>query len=319
MKQLNNETIHFFYYMSKKHLILIFSTAIISGVSIFLNSYAVQLANPTQYTFVRNLLIVLLISACLLWGRVRSQFKHIDGKQWALLALVGILGGGVAFILFFKGLAITPGPVGSFLHKTLFIWVALLAPIFLRERIRPLFLVPAVALLWGNFLFLGVKMQFWSWGMVMILAAAIIWAIENVISKHLLNQGVKPFVIIWSRMTFGAGLIFIYLLAGAGLPSVGQISLNLFFWLMVSAVLLIGYMSTWYVGLSRVPVTLASTILLLGSPVTLIFNWMFVGKTLIADQILGIVLIVAGTIFAVYLFIDIAKQLNTKYDTTPIR
>jgi len=78
-------------------------------------------------------------------------------------------------------------------------------------------------------------------------------------------------------------------------------------------------MSTWYVGLSRVPVTLASTILLLGSPVTLIFNWMFVGKTLIADQILGIVLIVAGTIFAVYLFIDIAKQLNTKYDTTPIR
>ena len=39
-------------------------------------------------------------------------------------------------------------------------------------------------------------------------------------------------------------------------------------WVLFTAALLLGYVLTWYVGLKQVPVTVATCILLLGSPIT---------------------------------------------------
>ena len=298
--------------MSKKYLFLIFTTAIISGISIFFNSFAVQLADPTQYTFARNLFVVLIIFSLLLFAGVKNQFSKLTKRQWLYLILVGLIGGSIAFILFFEGLAQTSGAAGSFIHKTLFVWVAFLAPLFLREKVKEIFFIPAVALLFGNFLLLKVNFNDLTWAHLLILSAAFLWSIENILSKHLLNRQISPLTIIWSRMTFGAAFIFIYLLITSNLPLITDFSPSILIWIVISGLMLCGYMLTWYYGLSRVPVTLASTILLLGSPITTLLSVIFKGQILIPEQILGIVIIIVGIIFALYLFKDIVKGFKTQ-------
>lgn len=298
--------------MPKKHLLLILSTAVISGFSIFLNSFSVQLTNPTQYTFARNLFVILIISSLLLFAGVKDQFSKLTKQQWLYLILVGLLGGSIAFVLFFEGLARTSGATGSFIHKTLFVWVAFLAPLFLREKVKKIFFIPAVALLFGNFLLLKVNFNDLTWAHLLILSATILWSAENILSKHLLNRQISPLTVIWSRMTFGAGFIFIYLLMTSNLPLIADFSPSILIWIAISGLMLCGYMLTWYYGLSRVPVTLASIILLLGSPITTLLSVIFKGQTLIAEQILGMLIILVGVVFAVYLFVDVVKKVKSE-------
>ena len=49
--------------------------------------------------------------------------------------MIGVIGGSVPFILFFNGLAMASAPSAAFIHKTLFVWVVLLAVPFLGERL----------------------------------------------------------------------------------------------------------------------------------------------------------------------------------------
>ncbi len=48
------------------------------------------------------------------------------------------------FVLFFEGLARATSPQAAFLHKTLVLWVAILAVVFLGERLQ-----------WGHWLAIG--------------------------------------------------------------------------------------------------------------------------------------------------------------------
>jgi drug/metabolite transporter (DMT)-like permease len=300
--------------MSKKHIFLIFGTALISGFSIFLNSYAVQIADPTKYTALKNLVPVIIATALLLLPRNRHHLKNISRRDWLYLGLIGLIGGSFAFILFFIGLANTSGSMGAFIHKTMFIWIALGALVFLKDRIKPLFFVAALGLLAGNFLLLKVKLNALTVYHFFILAATLLWTCENVLAKYVLNKGVSPLAVIWSRMTFGVFFIFVYLAATRNMFTAADFSKEILLWIVITGVLLCGYVFTWYYGLSRVPVTLASTILLLGSPITTALSSIFQGKAIAGEQAVGIGIIALGVIFTVYLFIDILREIKKRVE-----
>src|SRR6187401_1180849 len=111
-------------------------TGVISGVSIFVNSYAVkQIADAAVFTTLKNgvaaaflLLIALAVSR-------RQEVQRIDRRSWLTVGVIGLFGGGLAFLLFFTGLAAASAPSAAFIHKTLFVWVALLAVPMLGERL----------------------------------------------------------------------------------------------------------------------------------------------------------------------------------------
>ncbi len=304
--------------MSKKYIILIFGTAIISGFSIFLNSYAVQLANPTQYTALKNFVPVLAASLLLLLPQHRQNFKNISRRDWLYLGLIGLIGGGLAFILFFNGLAKANAATGSFIHKTLFIWIAIGAFVFLKERVRRFFFVAALVLLAGNFLLLRVQLNTLTVYHFLILGATMLWAIENLLAKHLLNKGISPLMVIWSRMTFGLIFILVYLAATHNMFTPADFSKEILLWIVITGTLLSGYVFSWYYGLSRVPVTLASTILLLGSPITTALAAIFQGKPIAHLQMGGIVLIVLGIAYTVYLFIEIMREMQKRVEQNRI-
>lgn len=278
----------------KKGYLLIFSTAVISGFAIFINRFGVKVLNPSLFTFLKALTVSVLLGGVLLAMKDWKLLKKIDKKQWFLLMLIGLIGGSIPFLLFFKGLSLTTSTNGAFLHKTMFVYVTLLAVLFLKEKINKKFLLGGFLLLLGNLFFLR-RMSFsLGYGELLVISATLFWAVENIISKYVLRE-LPGRIVAWSRMSFGALFIFIFLLFTGQAPMLSQITLVQFGWVIVTAVILFGYVITWYSGLVEVPVSKAIAILTLGSPITMLLSFMWTGQ-ITYQAILAGVLVIFGVI-----------------------
>ena len=108
-------------------------TAVVSGFSIFLNGYGVAAwrdagVSAAGYTTAKNLLAAVVLGALALAAARRTRRSTpTTTSQRIRLVVVGIIGGAVPFVLFFEGLTRASSVQAAFIHKTLVIWVALLA------------------------------------------------------------------------------------------------------------------------------------------------------------------------------------------------
>jgi len=274
-----------------KGILLILSTALISGVAIFINRFGIKNFNPYFFTGFKNLIVALfLISIVLSLGEFK-KIKKLTKNQWLQLVFIGLVGGSLPFLLFFKGLSLTTGPEAGLIHKLIFIPVILLSFVFLREKINKSLLIGAGLLILGNIFLL--KFNFsnlvFDKGDLLILGAILFWSVEQVISKNAL-KAISPRIVALGRMGFGTGFIFIYLFFSNQINF--ALSLQQISWTIFTAIFLLGYVLTWYTGLKYVKLSKAVCILALGAPVT----------TLLAlDFNLGILLIFFGVILCLEL------------------
>lgn len=277
-----------------KGYFLVFLTAIISGFSIFINQFGVKIFNPFIFTGLKNLAVAILLSCLILLFKDWKILSKLTKKQWGLLVLIGLVGGSIPFLLFFKGLSMTNAAMGSFLQKTMFLYVAALAVIFLKEKIDKRFFLGGIILLFGNLLFLKKISPSINQGDILILLATVLWAVENTFSKYVLKD-LPGRTVAWGRMFFGSLFIFIFLFFSGQLAPLSYLNLHQMGWLAVSAVLLFGYVVTWYCGLKLVSVSKATVILLLGSPITTLLSFIQTGQINIRD-ILASLIIVLGIV-----------------------
>jgi len=282
--------------MNKGYL-LVFLTAIISGFAIFINKYGVSVVNPYIYTFLRVLAVAVFLTALLSLFKDWQKLKKLTKKQWILLVLIGLVGGSIPFLLFFKGLSQTLAAKGSFIHKTMFIYVALLAHLFLKEKIDRRFFWGGILLLLGNLILLK-KLSFEiGKGDILVFFATLLWAIENTISKYALRE-LEGKIVAWGRMFFGAIFIFLFLLPTGQLHLISKLNLKQISWVLITAIILLGYVLTWYSGLKLIPVSQATVILLLGSPITTFLNLISGGKVTHLE-IISAILIIFGVILVI--------------------
>lgn len=282
------------YVYMKKGLILVFITAIISGFSIFINKYGVSVVNPYIFTFLKNALVALMICGILLAAKDWRVLKLLTKKQWFLLVMIGLIGGSIPFLLFFKGLSLTSAAQGAFIHKTMFIYVLVLAVVFLKEKISKEFLIGILLLLLGSLLLLKKLPTSFGLGDLLVFLAAVLWAIENIISKYALKN-LSGKTVAWGRMFFGSVFILGYLGLSGQLNLMAALNLQQLSWAAVTSVILFGYVITWYNGLKYVPVSVATAILMLGSPITTLLS-LISGAKIMPKEITSGVLILIGLI-----------------------
>ena len=91
---------------------------------------------PIVFTAEKNVFVGLLIIGVLLFSWKWKEVKKLTKRELVYLSLIGIIGGSLPFYLFFTGLSMIPAINGAIIHKTLFIWVAILAIPFLKEKKR---------------------------------------------------------------------------------------------------------------------------------------------------------------------------------------
>jgi drug/metabolite transporter (DMT)-like permease len=281
--------------MESKGLVLVLSTAFISGFAIFINKFGVKEFNPYLFTFLKNLLVSFFLVGLLLGLKEFKNLQKLRKKDWFTLTLIGFVGGSIPFLLFFKGLSLTSAANGAFIHKTMFLYVALLAAIFLKEKISAKILFGALLLLLGNTIFLKILPYGSREGDILVLLATLFWAVENTISKYALKT-LSPRIVAFGRMGIGSIFILLFLIFTGNIQTISKLTPLHFQWILISSVILFGYVTTWYTGLKYIPVSVATSILLLGSPITSLLTFFFAEGKITPNQIWGTVLIFAGVI-----------------------
>ncbi len=251
-----------------KGLYLVLGTAIISGVSVFLNKFAVKaVSNSDIFTTAKNIAVGLILTGIILTPFLFNKLKIVTRQEWLKLGLIGLIGGSVPFLLFFKGLSLTSAASAAFIHKTLFIWVSLLAIWFLKEKIGRLQYLALGLLFLGNFTLLGFKIMSFGYGELLVLTATLMWAIEFVIAKKVLKN-IDSEIVAWARMFFGAIILLGYLAVTGQVQNLVALNFNQWYWIIVGSALLLGYVLTWYKALKFLPAITVTSILVLASPIT---------------------------------------------------
>jgi len=300
----------------KKGIHFALALALISGVSIFLNSFAVkQIPNAFFFTTAKNLIVAFLLVALLILFKRFGEIKKLSKKDWIFLILLGLVGGSIPFLLFFKGLSVSIAAAinGAFIHKTLFIWVALLALIFLKERFSIFQYFALLIILSGIYLMGGLKSIHFGRGEILIILATLLWSAEAILAKKILKN-IDFQIAAFGRMFFGSLIMISYLLITHNLLPVFKLTTNQIEWIIITSLLLLGYVIFYYGALNYTPATIVTSVLTLGFPITVILQGIYLGAYSF-KQILGGTVIITGAI----LFFLLPKLINKikKQDLVP--
>lgn len=254
-------------------------TALVSGVSIYVNGLAVHhFSDQTAYTTAKNGVAGLLLLLVLWVARTRRAPQRpptgtparrpAARRSVPALLLLALVGGSVPFVLFFQGLAEAQATQAAFIQKTLVVWVALLAVPLLHERLR-LPHVLAIALLMGGQVWMAGHAGHVAFGQgeAMILAATLLWAVEVIYVKRLL-VAYDSHLLAAARMALGTVLLLGWLALSGRLGSLFAMSAVQWRWVALTGVLLTGYVATWYGALARAQAVDVTAVLVLGAVVT---------------------------------------------------
>jgi len=271
-------------------------TAGFSGVAVFLNSLTVKaVGDALVFTTIKNLGVAMIIGAVLLRQKINWS---VVKANWPVLLAIGVIGGSLPFYLFFQGLTLTNAVTGALIHKTLIFWVALWAIPMLKEKIS-LKQWLALGVIFGSNLVIGGLPQLqWGKGEWMILAATILWAVENIIAKITLKR-VAVDVVVGARMILGSLILLLAVVAGGKLELIFKLNSTQWLMTLASIGLLTGYVMTWYRALKLAPVTLVATVLTLATIITNILSGIFITHSLRIELIYQTILLVAGSWFFV--------------------
>ncbi len=305
-------------------------TALVSGLSVFVNAYGVHaLPSAPVYTTAKNLtafaLLALVVAVAAVAGAAgarkrggpgagasllrrfvgtdpgadrspgsRPSLRTFGVGRWLGLAYVGIVGGGVAFALFFEGLARTGATPAAVDRDTLVVWVALLAGPFLGERVTR-WNVGAMALLVAGelALSLGGGRLHQRTGDLLVLAATVLWAVEVVVLRRLL-AAVSPATVGLVRMGIGSATLLVELAVTGALRSLGTLRPDQVGWVLLTGALLATYVGTWTTALARARALDVTSVLVASAVVTALLE-AAAGIESLAPQALGLALVGAGT------------------------
>jgi len=275
--------------------------AIVSGIAIPLNKIFVVDIDPAVFTAVRAVIIglVFLLISFQTHGMSRKLFRH----DWKYFIFIAVVGGALAFLLFFTGLKFTTAGRAAFLHKTLPIYVALFAFFFLKEKIPRKQVYALAIMLVGTLVIFSAQInpaELWmnpQLGDMLVLGATVLWALENVAAKKVMSDGAKNSIVSFARMFFG-GLVLFGAVALTNKFGV-LFSLTVQQWnnIFVSTVVLFGYVLFWFWSLRYINVSKASILLLIAPVVSLVAGVMWLGEPAPLMQLVGSAAILIGAYF----------------------
>ncbi len=283
--------------------VLALLTAIISGFAIPVNKIFVVDLDPTVFTAVRAVIVgvVFLLLSLATRGFNRESVK----TNWKYLVLIAVIGGAFAFLLFFTGLKFTTGGRAAFLHKTLPLYVAVFAFIFLKERIPRKQIYAIIIMLIGTVVLFSAQInpaEFWlnpQFGDALVIGATVLWALENVIARKAMINGEKNFIVSFVRMFFGGVILFGVVLLLGKFDLLLSLTMQQWGNIFVSTAILFGYVLFWYWSIKYINVSKAATLLLLAPVISLVLGVWWLNEPVPAVQLLGSALILIGAYFVV--------------------
>lgn len=276
-------------------------TAVISGLANFLNKeIIISGVNPVSLSAIKSGLVGLALVGLALPLLKTQKLRKAD---WLKFVIIAIVGGSIPFILFFKGLALSTSVKGSFIHKTLFIWVALWSLIFLKEKFNKYQFAALAIITLSIFSAVSFKLFSWGRGEIMILIATLFWSAEILIVKKFMKNIDFRFLAT-GRMALGALIIFGYGLFTNNFSDIYKLTLIDWAKIFIVSAFLFAYVFTWYKALSLAPANLITSILTLALPITIIASNLKSFSLPKSPDIISIFLVFVGIIILIQSFLE---------------
>jgi len=273
--------------MKNKGIYLALAAAVISGFAVFFNKFAGKgFGDSYVFTTVKNIPVATIFLSIMFLPRFFKELKNLRRREWTYLLSIGIIGGSIPFLMFFKGLTMTSAVSAAFIHKTLFIWVGILAFLFLREKLGWPQITAFGFLFFGNLVLSGFNGLKFGTGEFLILGATLLWSVEYILAKKVLAD-VSSEIVGWARMFFGSIALVLFILVtgrGEGLANINLLQLK---WTLISSLLLFGYVFTWYKALKLESASLVTCFLVPASLITTLLNSLFITGQFTVSELLG--------------------------------
>jgi drug/metabolite transporter (DMT)-like permease len=281
-------------------------TAVISGFAVYVNGFGVRAwrdagTSTATYTTVKN-----LVAAALLLGLMALATRRRPAEGWTRpttrrqrlgLLFLGIVGGSIPFLLFFEGLARASSGQAAFIHKTLVIWVAILAVPLLKEHLGWLHLGAIGLLVAGQYLLIGgIGELSWGTGELMILAATLLWSVEVIVAKRLLGN-LSPLTAGSARLGIGVGVLLAYALVTGAFTELSALGGRGWLIVLGTGAVLAGFVASWYSALARAQAVDVTAVLVVGAVITAVLRYGIDGASLPSTA--GLVLVALGGAVAV--------------------
>lgn len=269
-------------------------TAIISGVAIFYSKLSVAKIDPLVMATVRNSYVGILFLLYMGFGKRLGEVRSLSRKDLVNLLLIGVIGGSIPFFLFFSGIKMIGPQTANIIHKSLFVWVALFAGVFLREKISAGFIVAGLLVGAGTYLFTPVKLALGQ-GEALVLAATLMWAVENVLAKKILPKVSSELVGLFRMGTGGIVLFMLTVMAGK-VSAIAALNSSQLQTLFIGGSILFFYVFSWYKALKHAPANLVTLLLTFSLIVGNILNGSFAGVKFGQTDLYSMALIGAGVL-----------------------
>jgi drug/metabolite transporter (DMT)-like permease len=279
--------------------ILALVTAVISGTNNFLTKVAVTaVKDPIVFTTLKNTIVAMFLVGIILALKKWREIRSINKSQAFKLIAIGVIGGSLPFALFFTGLAQTSAINASLIHKTLFIWVLLLGIPILKERLSMLQWIGIGAIFGANLLVGGFKGFKYNIGELMVFGATVLWAVENIIAKIALRD-LSSLVVAAARMVIGSLVLALFVIWRGGTDAVYGLNFHQWSWTLLTSILLLGYVLTWYKALKYAPATYVAVLLTPATLITNILSAIFITHAFSGLQAISSLLFLGGMISVV--------------------
>lgn len=274
--------------------------AVIWGVNIPIMKNGLEQLDLYVFNAIR-LTISAVVLVLFAWRELRRGIKPKPGLTFKHLLLFGLVMSAMYQILFLLGVSHTTSGNTALIISTVPMWTALLARLFLCEKLRILAWSGLTIALVGTVIVALQKGDVSTgldqfWGNLFILGAALLWASGTVYSRPLLTR-ISPV-----QLSASAAVIAlpVHLLIAAGryehsIPVLQSVDL----WLIIlySGVLSSGLaLPMWNLGVRHAGAAHAAVIQNLVPLVAIIAAWLTRGEPVTQAQILGGSLILSGVI-----------------------
>lgn len=296
----------------QKGLVFSFLTAVISGFAIFYNKLVITKGiDPLIFNIIKNGGTAVVLSILLFPLAQRKKLLSLSFSQWKKLFLIGVIGGFVPFVLFFEGLKQVSSVNASLIHKTLFLWVAMMALPILKEKLNVWQILGFLIVAWSN-LFIGGFSSFTvNRGEIMILAATLLWSVENIIAKITLKDTDSQ-IVAWGRMFIGSIFLIILAVAQNKLILLTKLNSTQLITTGGSILFLTGYVFFWFKALKWAPATIVTSVLILATPITNLLSAIFITHNFPQPQVINLVFTLLG-VTLIALLIPIVSKLKTQW------
>lgn len=275
-----------------KGILLAFVTAIISGFAIFYSKISVAKIDPLILATTRNSLVgIFFIIYFFATNNIKQLFK-LTKKELILLFGIGIIGGSIPFYLFFTGIKLVGAQSANIIHKSLFVWVAILSIFLLKEKMSMKYLIAGLLVFIGTYFFTPFKLMFGR-GEQFILVATLFWSLENILAKKVLSNTSSELVGLFRMFLGGAILLLITLFSGKGKLLTG-LSIPQWQTIIIGGSILFFYVFAWYKALKYAPASLVALILTFSVVVGNALSGSFAHVSLVRNDWLTMAFIIAA-------------------------